>query len=398
MDLNQIAKQVTWLDEERRRDKDEIARLQSLLDTQAEEMRDQARHIQELEGRLASAQAQLTGLPLLERALQQFKDEIILLVDKQEEQRQQQSRDAARVRLIEQEKQAKQFSEIRKELARLSRLEEELNLRRAEDQRLGSVLIDLQHKVEGLDQTLETRLRNIPYLEEQRARDARRVIQLQEETTELLKRQEALAGRLPLLEELSRRNEHRLGEIKTSDAERDQQRREFIESLQRAEQARERQMFEWRETMEALQQRMDEAAEQMRRFHDQYMTTKRTLEDMEKLKERLNRGYAEMAELQRLAEARQKTKMEEWQAEDEKRRKKQLLIWEQQWRDHDRRNDEHLSRITKLEQQSRLHNMDLETLWELEEELARRWSNHTQEWTLRFSEREAKLQQEKKKL
>jgi len=373
MDLNQIAKQVTWLDEERRRDKDEIARLQSSLDTQAEEMRDQARHIQELEGRLASAQAQLTGLPLLERALQQFKDEIILLVDKQEEQRQQESRDAARVRLIEQDKQAKHFSEIRKDLTRLSRLEEELNLRRAEDQRLGSVLMDLQHKVESMDQTTETRLRTISYLEDQRSRDARRVIQLQEETSELLKRQEALAGRLPLLEELSRRNEHRLGEIKASAAERDQQRREFVESLQRAEQARERQMFEWHEMMEALQQRMDEAAEQMRRFHDQYMTTKRALENMEKLEDRLNRGYAEMAELQRLAESRQKTKMEEWQAEDEKRRKKQLLLWEQQWRDHDRRNDEQLSRIAKLEQQSRLHNMDLETLWELEEELARRW-------------------------
>ncbi|UCC64121.1 MAG: hypothetical protein JSV36_03420, partial [Anaerolineae bacterium] len=81
MELNQIAKRVTWLDEERRRDKDEIARLQSALDAQAEETRDQARHIQELEGRLASVQAQLTGLPVLDRALQQFKNEIGLLME-----------------------------------------------------------------------------------------------------------------------------------------------------------------------------------------------------------------------------------------------------------------------------------------------------------------------------
>ncbi len=143
MDLNQIAKRVTWLDEERRRDKDEIARLQSLLDAQAEEMRDQARHIQELEGRHASVQAQLTALPVLERALQQFKDEIVLLVERQEEQRREEARDAARVRLIEQDKKAKQFSEIRKELQHLPRLAEELDLRRAEDQRLGGVVIDL---------------------------------------------------------------------------------------------------------------------------------------------------------------------------------------------------------------------------------------------------------------
>jgi hypothetical protein len=157
-------------------------------------------------------------------------------------------------------------------------------------------------------------------------------------------------------------------------------------------------MFEWREMMEAMQHRMDEAAEQIRRSHEQYLKSKRTMEDMEKLEERLNRGYAEMAELQRLAEARQKTKMEEWQAEDEKRWKKQLLIWEQQWRDHDRRNNEQLTRISNLEKQTRLHNMDLTALWEIETSLARHWSSQAQEWAIRFGDREAKLQQEKKKL
>jgi len=330
--------------------------------------------------------------------LQQFKDEIVLLVERQEEHRREEARDAARVRLIEQDKQAKQFSEIRKELQRLPRLEEEQDLRRAEDQRLGGEVIDLQHKVEELDQTLETRLRNIPYLEEQRARDARRVAQLQEETTNLLKRLEAMAGRLPLLEEIARRNEHRLGEIKDSEAERAQQRREFIESVQRAEQARERQMYEWREMMEELQGRMDKAAEQMRRFHEQHMESKRMLEDMQKLEERLNRGYAEMAELQRLAEARQKTKLEEWQAEDEKRWKKQLLIWEQQWRDHDRRNDEQLGRISVLEEQARLHSMDLATIQEIQERYAHHWTSQAQEWAISFGDITARLEQKKKKL
>lgn len=398
MDLNQIAKQVSWLDEERRRDKNEIARLQSSLDAQAEEIRDQARHIQDLEGRLASIQAQLTSVLMLERALQQFKDEIALMVEKREEQRQEEARDAARVRLIEQDKQAKQLGEIRKDLQRLNRLEEELDLRRAEDQRLGGGLLDAQHRLEEIDRATETRMRNISYLEEQRARDARRVAHLQEEATNLLGRLETQASKLQVVEEVARRNEHQLSELHAEEAERIQQRREFIESLQRAERAREQQMFKWRELMEELQQRMDEAAEQMRRFHDHYMESKRMLEDMQKLEERLNRGYNEIAELQRLAEARQKTQMEEWQAQDEKNWKKQLLIWEQQWRDHDRRNDEQLSRIAKLEEQTSLHSMDLAALWEIEETHARHWANQAQEWAIRFGDRESKLQEEKKKL
>ena len=277
MDVNHIAKRVSWLDEERRRDKDEIARLQSILDAQAEDVRDQARHIQELERRLASVQTQFATVSAVDRALQQFKDEIVLFVERQEEQLQEKARDAARLQLIEQDRQAKQFGEIHKDLQRLPRLEEEMNLRRAEDQRLGGEVIDLQHKYEELDQTLETRLRNVTYLEEQRTRDARRVAQLQEETTDLLKRQEAQGSRVQSLEEVARRNEYRLGEMDASEAERARQRREFTELLQRAEQAREQQMFRWRETMESLQQRMDKAAEQMRRHHEQYMESKRML-------------------------------------------------------------------------------------------------------------------------
>lgn len=398
MNLSQITQQVSWLDKERRRDKDDISRLQSLLDTQAEEMDDQARHIQELEGRLASVQAQLTSLHVLDRALQQFKDEVVLLVERQEEQRREKDREANRVRLIEQDKQAKQFGEIDKELQRLRRLEEELDFRRAEDQRLGSEVIDLRHKFEEMDQMLETRLRNLTYLEEQRIRDAKRMAHLQEETTNLLKRLEAQGSRAQILEEVVRRSEHRLDEMDASETERGWQRREFIESLQRAENAREHQMFEWREMMEAFQQRMDKAAEQMRRHQDQYMESKRMLENMQKLEERLNRGYAEMAELQRLAEARQRAKLEESQAEGEKRWKKQILIWEQQWRDHDRRNDEQLSRISVLEEQGQLHSMDLATLWEIEETHARRWASQAQEWAIHIGDRAAKVQREKKKL
>jgi DNA repair exonuclease SbcCD ATPase subunit len=397
MDVNHIAKRVSWLDEERRRDKDEIARLQSILDAQAEDVRDQARHIQELERRLASVQTQFATVSAVDRALQQFKDEIVLFVERQEEQLQEKARDAARLQLIEQDRQAKQFGEIHKDLQRLPRLEEEMNLRRAEDQRLGGEVIDLQHKLEELDQTLETRLRNVTYLEEQRTRDARRVAQLQEETTDLLKRQEAQGSRVQSLEEVARRNEHRLGEMDASEAEHARQRREFAESLQRGEQAREQQMFRWRETMESLQQRMDKAAEQMRRHHEQYMESKRMLEDLQKLEGRLKQGYAEVTELQRLAEARQRTKLEEAQAENEKRWKKQTLLWEQQWRDHDRRNDEQLGRIAALEKLIQFHTMDLATLWEIEEAHARVWANQSQEWAIHVGDRAAKLQQEKKK-
>ncbi|RPI42426.1 MAG: hypothetical protein EHM67_06725, partial [Hyphomicrobiaceae bacterium] len=61
---------VAWLDEEHRRDREEIARLDQRLQNMAIEKQEQSRRIQDLESRLASTAAQLTRFTQLEQALQ----------------------------------------------------------------------------------------------------------------------------------------------------------------------------------------------------------------------------------------------------------------------------------------------------------------------------------------
>ena len=53
MELAQLAQMVSWLDEEHRRDRAEIARLQQRLEAQSSDVIEQARRIQELEAKLA---------------------------------------------------------------------------------------------------------------------------------------------------------------------------------------------------------------------------------------------------------------------------------------------------------------------------------------------------------
>ena len=70
MDITQLAQMVNWLDEEHRRDRSEIARLQQRLESQSGDIIEQARRIQELEGQLAGTQAQFTKFNQLEAAIQ----------------------------------------------------------------------------------------------------------------------------------------------------------------------------------------------------------------------------------------------------------------------------------------------------------------------------------------
>ncbi len=76
MDIAQLAQLVNWLDEEHRRDRAEIARLQQRIEAQSADVIEQARRIQELEGRLAGTQAHLGKFGQIEHAIQNTKLEI----------------------------------------------------------------------------------------------------------------------------------------------------------------------------------------------------------------------------------------------------------------------------------------------------------------------------------
>lgn len=386
MDLNQATQMITWLDEERRRDRAELVKAQQRLENQAGQIEDLTSTVQSLEGRLASAMAQLTRMDRLEQALEQLRTEITLMIQKQEEERQQAEREAARARLIEQENLSKALADIRKELARLSRIEEELQLRRAEEQRLGEATITLQQRIAEVGKDLETRLRNLPYLEEQRARDARRIAELQGETTELLKRIESQAAKLTLLDEQTQKNTRLIEQLTLLRDELKQAQQSFIEEMQIKEQQRQRQMTVWQAEFTAQQERMEEYGKRIQLFAEQYELAKKALTELKQLEEHLLRSQNEVAELQRIAEERQKQQLERWDAEQEKRWKRQLLLWEQQWHDHDRRNDEQLARLSVVEQRSADNEAHIAALWEAVEEQARHLANTAQQWVIKVGD------------
>lgn len=386
MDLNQATQMITWLDEERRRDRADLVKAQQRLEGQAGQIEDLTNSVQSLEGRLASTTARIARAERLEQTIEQLRNEITLMIQKQEEERRQEEREAARARLIEQENLAKTLSDIRKDLLRVSRNEEEIQLRRAEEQRLGGVTLTLQQRIAEIDKDLETRLRNLPYIEEQRTRDARRIAELQGETTELLKRTEAQVAKLTLLDDQIQRHKSQLEKQTAGFEELRQEQRAFIEELQIKDQQRQRQIATWQTEFDSQQERVGEYAKRMQHFTEQYELSKKALVELEQLEERLLHNQNEVAELQRIAEERQKQQLDRWDAENEKRWRRQLLLWEQQWNDHDRRNDEQLERLSLVEQRSTNNEAQIAALWESEEEQARHLANTAQQWVIKVGE------------
>jgi hypothetical protein len=377
---------LEWMDQEVRRYRSELVAAQQRINAQQDEIRDLNRHIEELEGRLAAQQTQMNRINVLERALEQYKEEIRLLVEQQEETYQQDRRESARIKLIEQDSVNRGLNELRKSWAAIPRLEEEIELRAAEERRLNETLLAVRQRTMDLEKRIDTVVRPIPYLEEQRTRDAKYIAQLQEQTGSLLKSVDGMTNRLLVVEELSRRNGQNVEDLVNIRREIQERQRRFLEEMQLSDQQRERKVEQWTAADEVREQRMSEFAEQMRIAAEQYQKGRSTLANLESLGERLQREQHEVAELQRLTEERQRGKMDEWESETEKRWQREKLLLEQQWHDHDRRNAEQLERLKAVEERSEAAAEQVGHLWDMIVDDLRLQNEMMQNRTIKLSE------------
>jgi hypothetical protein len=363
MDLNQATQMLTWLDEERRQDKTELARLQEQVRSRAAEIAEQAKRIQELEGKLAGTQVHLNKIDRFDNFLQQFKDEIVLLVEKYDQQRRQAEKEARHLRQMDRENQSKALAELKKELPKLGRLEEELQLRRAEDKRLGEAVLNIQQELADVAKASELPARKITYLETQREQNAKRIIELQEDTSQLLTRTEAQVRKLELLEDSVRRLESQTPDWQGFQSALKQEQMRLIETQQLNEQQRQRQMETWAEELNEHRQKMEGYTARMRRFTELYEENRKALEALERFEQGLKRTQSELMELQHLAEQRQKEHLEEWQMENEKRWKKETLAWERQWKEQARRDEELEELLEQVEKQTKWNRSQIGVLF-----------------------------------
>ena len=380
MDTTQLAQMVTWLDEQHRRDRTEITRLQQRIEAQTNEIQEQARHIQELEARISSIQSQLGRFEQIEQALTNLKNEVTLLINAQAEEITKIQRDTERARMTDRESFGRAITEMRKELPRFRAIEEELAVRKAEDQRLGEVVINLRQEIADINKEIDERTRGLPYLIEQRNHDNRRIAQLQQENVEMFKRVEEIGSKTQMLEHKQQKTEAQVRGLPglVEDMRRGQE--QFIESLKLADADRQRQMREWQATFDDYETILKSQTAHIQEFAAANEEARRIINGIGQFQERLQREQNQVAQLQRLAEERQRKELETFLADNEKRWKKQLLEWQYQWEQQEKINVQVRDRFPKITVQLAHHEEMLNFLWRITEVQSGSQLKSAQEW------------------
>ncbi len=371
MDINQAAKMIEWLDEERRRDKAVIATLQERLAHQQEQTETLLRRLNAVEADNARLQGQVATSARDLDLIEQMRREMTTQIEQIEAKRLTAEREADRRVSLAVDNATRPIREMMDKLGKLERQTTELPAINVERDRLAAAVAALQQRVDDLIKRLEEPDRRLTFLEEQRRQDARRLADAEAELPELRKTLETVKPKLTLLEDLALRNERRITEVINGDHSRREQIQQFIDQQTLLEQQRETQMAALQARFASSEQQMQQNAQRFETWAEAYREMKKILDDFDRISDRLERRINEVAETQRLSEERFRQEWNDWRGDDQKRWKNLTASSDEVWRQHDKEFERFVQRFSELERFLPPLQESINRLWALERDRAR---------------------------
>jgi chromosome segregation ATPase len=388
MDLQQAARMIEWLDEERRRDRGTIALLEERIAQQAETIIQLERRLNGLEGEQSSMRTAFVPVGRDTELAEQLRREFQQLIEEIESKRLMAEREVERRQDIGRESLARMIRDLADRTNALEKAIEELPAARVERDRVAAALAAVQQRVEDLAKKFEEPERRITFLEEQRRQDARRISDIQSELPELQKQLDAVRPKLDALEAMVLRNEKRILEVQSAERDRREEMQQFIDQQTLLLQQRDQQVAELAKSFGTYDEDMRRYIERFESWAETHRQMKKLIDDFERIAERLGRRINEVAEMQRLSEERFRQEWNDWIADDQKRWKQFTLTNDEAWRNHDKQLEQFRRSVDLLQAAIEPLRNSIDRLWQLERARAELYRERYQALLLQYDQAE----------
>lgn len=330
MDYDQVLKQLDWLNDERRKDKDIISKQEERITSMEGNISAANQQIKDLNSEITRLSTVVSRMDDFDSALLQQRLELNKNVEEQDKQTKKREEEMEKVRRVEMRSIDTSIAEIRQELEAFSGINRSLQARVDEETRLGGQIDELRLKIQDLQRSEEEYTRTYRLIEDGRRQDSKRLVDLQGEVTALRKRSDEQRGQMELVSSNLRKVEGRLTESLTQDAERQEAQDAFIEkqALQHVE--FDRTWKEWQAQIEKVDRQSEDVERQFTSLDSTHSEVKRLKGNIEELQSRIERRTNEITEVQRLAEERFRQEWVTFKADDQKRWTNYTLTQEEQ--------------------------------------------------------------------
>lgn len=330
MEFDQVLKQLEWLDEERRKDKDIIAKQVDRITALEGNISAAHQQIKDLNGEITHLSAVVSRMDDFDTALLQHRTEVNRQIEEQDKQNKKREEEMEKVRRVEMRSVDTTIAETRQELEAISGIRRNLQARVDEETRLARQIDELRTKIQDIQRSEEEYTRTYRLIEDGRRQDSKRLVDLQGEASALRKRSDEQRGQMELVSANLRKLEGRLTETLTQDSERQEAQDSFIEKQALKQVEFERTWQEWQAKIEKTDRQTSDVEKQFQSLDSTYSEVKRLKESIEELQGRVERRVNEITEVQRLAEERFRQEWVTFKADDQKRWTNYTLTQEEQ--------------------------------------------------------------------
>ena len=329
MQPEQILKKLDWLDEERRRDKATIATLEEKVKGLEQSLQSANQQIKEISAELSRYKPLAGRIDQTDEALLKFKVEVKQQIDAVEKEAQRREQEAEKLYRVEMKTLEASIAEIKKEISVIADLRRSLQTRIDEELRLSRMVDEMEEKIAELQRTEEEFNRLIRQTEDNRRQDARKITDLQGETTAIRKLYNELQAQLELGSVTTKRIENRMAELEGTFGELKQAQMKFIEEQSLAQVERERLWKEWLAKIEQFEEIAKEVEKSVQSVDATNRSVQRAQKAVDELAQKVERRVSELTELQRLGEERLRQEWVAFKSDDQKRWTNYTLVQEE---------------------------------------------------------------------
>jgi len=319
MEVDQILKQLEWLDGERRKDKDILAKQEERIISLEGNLPALYQQIKDLNSEITRLSAVVGRMDHYDEVLLQQRVEVNRQFEEIDKQTKKREEEVEKVRRVEMRSVDTSIAEVRKEVEGVAGLRRGLQARVEEENRLARLIDELRVKIQDMQRNEEEYSRTYRLIEDGRRQDAKRLVDMQGEVAALRKRADEQRGQTELLNSSFRKVDARLAELMTVETERRESQVAFLDKQALVQVEYERSWKEWQARIDAIENKSSDVESHLTTLDETHRSIKRLKDLTDELVQRVERRVGEITEVQRLTEERFRQDWVTFKADDQKR-------------------------------------------------------------------------------
>jgi chromosome segregation ATPase len=365
-ETEQLRNRVDWLDEERLKAARRFVQMEQRLTAWERDLQTREKRLQDLEVKLSKVSGQIARMGQSDTELSQFKDQMVRMVEQYDQRRVQGDEELEKLRRLEHEVNQREIAELRKAVSALGGLKEQMEHRRAEEERLARLVADVQGRERSLAGEVQTWQQAIKFVEESEQNNAVSIAEMQTSLLEENKRIESIASRLDVTNHTLTKLQANVQELTDTGVELRQQMKVSSDQVKMGELQRNKRLDQWQGDIEANLDKMEAYAAEWVKYAGQYKEAKTAVQAMADWQVQMEKQQREASEMARVEAGQLRARWDSFVIENDKRWTGYEVDRDQRWSNAERRERRILEQLQALTESLELVEEEKDTLWRIQ--------------------------------